>query len=276
LKVKFWGVRGSIPTPWKEAIDVGGNTSCVQVIPDQDSLLVLDAGTGIRILGNDLIKRKKHTNRVGHVLLSHTHWDHIQGFPFFGPAFIQGNCFYIYGAQKTDERLEDILIGQMRYKYFPVELEQMGAEIKFVELQEETITINKNIKVTTRLFNHPGGVYGFRIEHEGQVLVYVTDIEYTIDTVDEKLIDFAKGADLLIHDAQYTTEEYKYKEGWGHSSPDVAAFVAKKAKVKRLMLFHHEPNHSDKTLYEIEEKTRQKFTECYLAKEGQEIDLASL
>lgn len=276
MKVKFWGVRGSIPTPWIEAMGVGGNTSCVQVITDGEHLLILDSGTGIRLLGNELIAQKQHTNRIGHILLSHTHWDHIQGFPFFTPAFIPGNQFNIYGAGKAEERLEDVLKGQMSYQYFPVELESMGAIINFVELQEETIHIEGKIAVTTMAFNHPGGVYGFRIEYQNQVVVYATDMEYTVETLDPRLVAFAKGADVFIFDSQYTIDELKTKTGWGHSTPDVAAYIAREAGVKRLMLFHHEPLHSDQKLTEMEAHAREIFAESYLAREGEELDLSLL
>lgn len=276
MKVRFWGVRGSIPTPWKEAMEVGGNTSCVQIVPSTQTLIILDAGTGIRLLGNDLIHKQQAEHLTGHIFLSHTHWDHIQGFPFFSPAFIASNHFKIYGASKAEERLEDVLKGQMNYQYFPVQLDQMGARIEFVELQEETIELEPGLKISSRAFNHPGGVYGFRIEHEGYSLVYATDMEYTLESLDERLLEFARGVDLFIYDAQYTPEELKTKTGWGHSTHTAAAHFARMAGVKRLMLYHHDPLHSDQMLLQMEQEARAIFPQTWLAKESLEIDLQSL
>lgn len=280
MKVKFWGVRGSVPTPWKEAMEYGGNTSCVQIIPSEDykDLIIFDGGTGLRLLGEDLIAQKKHTDRIGHVLLSHTHWDHIQGFPFFTPAFIGGNEFRIYGAKKTAERLENTLKGQMSHEYFPVQLEQMGASMDFIELKEETFEINNDIKITTKAFTHPGGVYGFRLEYNGYVVMYCTDMEYEVEDVPTSgLVEFVQGADILIMDSQYTPDEMAIKKGWGHSTPQAAATVAKEGNVKRLLLYHHDPNHSDTFLENIILTEAQAiFPESYLAQEGLVLDLAKL
>ncbi len=276
MKVRFWGVRGSIPTPWKEAMDVGGNTSCVQVIPSTDTLIILDAGTGIRLLGNEMVRNKRAQNLTGHVFLSHTHWDHIQGFPFFSPAFIANNHFKVYGASKAEERLEDVLKGQMNYQYFPVQLDQMGARIDFIELQEETIELEPGLMISSCAFNHPGGVYGFRIEHEGHSVVYATDMEYTLESLDPRLVEFAKGCDIFIYDSQYTPDELQSKTGWGHSTHTAAAEIAAMAGVKRLMLYHHDPLHSDQMLVQMESEAQAIFPESYLARESLEIDLSTL
>lgn len=267
MKVKFWGVRGSVPTPWKEAMKVGGNTSCLQVIPKSGKLVILDAGTGLRLLGEELPGTVQ-----GHILLSHTHWDHIQGFPFFMPAYKPGNHFTIYGANWAQKNLKNILSGQMRAPYFPVELSQMGAQLDFVELEEETFTL-EDLTITTRSFNHPGGVYGFRIEQEGKVLVFATDMEYTEDNLDQRLIDFARDADMLIYDAQYTPEEHRVKTGWGHSTHIAAAHLAKLANVRTLMLYHHDPTHSDQTLSQMESEAQQIFPDSRLAIEGVELEV---
>jgi phosphoribosyl 1,2-cyclic phosphodiesterase len=274
VKVRFWGVRGSIPTPGHDSADVGGNTSCVQVLTGHAEPLILDAGTGIRLLGNALMADAAASQGLaGHVLLSHTHWDHIQGFPFFSPAFSPKNEFYVYGAGKAEERLEDVLKGQMNYQYFPVALDQMGANIHFVELQEETFTIFGDVEISTRAFHHPGGVYGFRIVHQGQILVYATDMEYTEQNLDPKLIEFARNADLLIYDAQYTPEELKVKTGWGHSTHTTAAYLAQQAGVKQLALYHHDPSHTDAQLYQMEAEAQAIFAASTLAVEGLTLDL---
>ena len=274
MKVKFWGVRGSVPTPWKDAMMIGGNTSCVQVIPNSQQLIILDAGTGLRLLGDQLQEQNSGPVK-GHILLSHTHWDHIQGFPFFIPAYRPGNHFTIYGANWAQKNLKNILSAQMRAPYFPVELTQMGAQLDFMELEEETIEI-EDLRITTRSFNHPGGVYGFRIEQEGQVLVFATDMEYTEDTLDQRLIDFAQDADMLIYDAQYTPAEHTLKAGWGHSTHIAAAHLARLAKVRSLLLFHHDPSHSDQKLAQMEAEARQIFPASYLASEGLILDLSQI
>lgn len=271
MKVKFWGVRGSVPTPWKEAMQVGGNTSCVQLIPRDQQLIILDAGTGLRMLGDELQGQKVE----GHLLLSHTHWDHIQGFPFFTPAYVPGNQFTIYGANWSQKELKNILSDQMRAPYFPVELQNMGAQLKFVELQEQSFQID-DIQISTRSFNHPGGVFGFRFEQDGKVLVFATDMEYTEHNLDQKLIDFAQGADVLIYDAQYTPAELAVKTGWGHSTHIAAAHLAKLAKINTLMLYHHDPSHSDQQLQQMESEARQIFARSFLATEGLIIDLDQL
>lgn len=271
MKIKFWGVRGSIPTPWKDAMQVGGNTSCVQIIPREEQLIILDAGTGLRILGDSLVGKPVQ----GHLLLSHMHWDHIQGFPFFVPAYIPGNQFTLYGTHWSDQTLEQIMSGQMRAPYFPVELNQMAADLKFVELKEETFWID-DVKITARKFNHPGGVLGFRIEQDEQVIIFATDMEYTEHNLDPGLIDFAKDADILIYDAQYTPEELANKTGWGHSTHIAAAHLAKTSNVKNLMLYHHDPSHSDQMLQRMLSEARQIFDRSYLATEDLLIDLSNM
>lgn len=270
MKVKFWGVRGSIPTPWEDAMQVGGNTTCVQVSARDDLLMILDAGTGLRLLGDQL--SKSATPVKGHLLLTHAHWDHIQGFPFFAPVYNPNNHFVIYGADHAQRSLEEILRGQMTAPYFPVEFAQAGAQLDFKSLAEESFLI-EDVKVTTCSFQHPGGVYGFRIEYADQSIVFATDMEYTEDTLDQRLIDFAEGADLLIYDSQYTPEEFAQKIGWGHSTHIAAAHLAQRAHVKHLMLFHHDPSHSDQQLRQMEKEAQAIFASSQLATEGLLIDL---
>lgn len=272
MKVKFWGVRGSVPTPWKDAMDVGGNTSCVQVIPRDDVLMILDAGTGIRFLG-DFLMAQGGTDLHGHLLLSHAHWDHIQGFPFFIPAYLPGNRFTVYGARRAQKSLYDIVSGQMVPPYFPVDIHEMKADLDFVELGEESFTIAQDVQVQTCSFRHPGGVFGFRIEYGQQVVVFATDMEYTETDLDQRLIDFCQGADLLIYDSQYTPEELKVKTGWGHSTHIAAAHLGKLAQVRQVLLYHHDPSHSDEMLAQMEQEAQAVFPPCQLAKEGMIFDL---
>ena len=295
MNVKLWGTRGSIPTPGPETIIYGGETICVEVRAD-GNLIILDAGTGIRKLGLKLMAEEEIGKLEGHILLSHTHWDHIQGFPFFVPAFVKGNRFTIYGAEKATNSLEAILAGQMEHSYFPVNLDGMGAEMKFVELHEGQFHIGDTC-LTTRVLNHPGGVFGYRIESGGKTFVYATDNEpyrelltigeikldspppqrggpplgkgksedVSIDEklnnyvqdLDDRIVQLAAGADLLIHDAQFTKEEYKSKIGWGHSSVDDMMEIAIKAKAKKLVLFHHDPGHSDEIITSMEDHAKE-------------------
>lgn len=280
LKIRFWGVRGSVPTPWAEAMQVGGNTSCVQLLytqtteaGEQENLVILDAGTGLRLLGRDLIRQHQHRNLHIHLLLSHTHWDHIQGLPFFGLLNFPDNQLTIYGADKPHKTLEEVVRAQMNYEYFPVALHEAAASINFQTLAaEESIQIGP-LTIRTAAFNHPGGVYGYRIETSEQVLVYATDMEYTQDNLDPRLIEFSRDADLLIYDAQYTPEEHHIKQGWGHSNHLLAAHVAREAKVRQLYLFSHDPEHSDLELEVMESEAREMFARTHLAREGMIVSL---
>lgn len=266
MKLTYWGVRGSIPTPWSEAMGVGGNTSCVEIVSEQNDFIILDAGTGIRMLSKGRLANQTHDNQRIHVLLSHTHWDHIQGIPFFSLLNYPGNHITFYGADKPDRSFEDTLRAQMQSAYFPVSMDQVQAKIDFVSIQEEAFQIG-SVAVQSLGFNHPGGVLGFRLQEKDKCLVYATDMEYTQDNLPEHLIAFARHADVLIFDAQYTPEEHDIKSGWGHSNYAVATCLAGQAQVKKLYLFSHDPDHSDQILEEIEQKSRQCFAETYLARE---------
>lgn len=276
LKVKFWGVRGSAPSATPETAGVGGNTSCVQLLTDQPYVLILDAGTGIRLLGNTLVAARQHEGQEIYLLLSHTHWDHIQGLPFFKLANYASNRLHIYGANKPYRTLEEVLRGQMDYAYFPVALDEMGAQFCFHPVAEETFVLPGGIEVTTRFFEHPGGVLGYRIAYQGKVLVYATDMEYTVANLDPRLVEFAQGADLLVFDAQYTHEELNFKTGWGHSTYLTAVHLAQAAGVKQLRLFSHDPDRTDAELEALERQAQQYFPATWLAREQQVIDLNSL
>ncbi len=266
MKVKFWGVRGSIPTPWAEAMEVGGNTSCVEVVSKSNDFIILDAGTGIRMLAKGRLANNEHQNQRIHVLLSHTHWDHIQGIPFFSLLSYPGNHITFYGADKPNRTFESVIREQMKPAYFPIALDQAAAQVDFVTLSGQDIQIG-SLNIQTARFNHPGGVLGFRLTEDDQTLVYATDMEYTTGSLTEDLKAFVSGADALIFDAQYTPEEYNIKSGWGHSHYEVATHLARLAQVKKLYLFSHDPDHSDQILADIEQKSRQLFPETYLAKE---------
>ncbi len=260
MRVRFWGTRGSIPTPEHEALRYGGNTSCVEVETDDGTLLILDCGTGARRLGLMLAERGAVR---AHVLIGHTHHDHINGLPFFLPAFMEGSHLTIYGPAGIDRSLPTAIGGQMDYAYFPVPLKDLTAQLAFEELGESEFSLGE-IRVRTQYLNHTSPTIGYRIEVGGATLVYATDHEphaatlwhpdrpsglFQMDAMlhpaDARHATFLKDADLVIHDAQYTQAEYATKLGWGHSPMEYAVDVALAAGVKRLALFHHDPGRKD-------------------------------
>jgi len=251
--LKFWGVRGSIPTPGPTTIRYGGNTSCLE-IRDKQHLFILDAGSGIRDLGNELLKEQ--TSITGHIFISHMHWDHIQGIPFFAPAFIPGNRFTFYGAEDVDKNLQKIISGQMDPSYFPIELNDMGAKLTFSALHEGRFEID-SISVETIFVNHPGNALGYKFHIHNKTIIYISDNEpftmvpesetedYVGEDGNEKLQKFISGAHILIHDAQYTPEEYQKHITWGHSPYSYPVNLAVEGGVQQLILFHHDPLHND-------------------------------
>jgi hypothetical protein len=223
MRVRFWGTRGSLPTPGPTTVRYGGNTSCLEVTSSSNALIIIDCGTGIRLLGQDLLARQRTPLR-GHILISHTHWDHIQGIPFFAPFFTQGNEWDLYAPKGVHRSLRDTLEGQMQYSYFPVQLDDLGARIRYHELVEGTFEI-ADVTIRTHYLNHPALTFGYRLECEGATIVYASDHEPHArdlangsgDIAGEDLqhCKFLSGADLVIHDAQFTAEEYPQKIGWG-------------------------------------------------------------
>lgn len=279
MRITFWGVRGSIPTPGPGTVEIGGNTSCVEVRAGK-ALIILDGGTGLRLLGQKLLKEMPFT---AHVFFSHVHWDHIQGFPFFAPAFVGGNTIHLYGGNNVSRTLEETLAGQMDYPSFPVQLSQMASTMKFQDLVEgEELEIDAGdgkLRVTNARGNHPNGVWAYRLEYGGKSMVYATDTEHYA-VVDPKLSALAKNTDLLIYDSQYTPEEYAgtagtggSKVGWGHSTIEEAAKLAKACGAKKLVLFHHDPLQSDAAVKEKERRTREWFPNSVAAYEGLQIEL---
>jgi phosphoribosyl 1,2-cyclic phosphodiesterase len=291
FSVKFWGVRGSYPTPGPQTVFYGGNTACVSV-QVAGQTIILDAGTGIIPLGRELLAQSRRSGQpVRAVLLfSHLHHDHTQGFPFFAPAYNPASALFLYGPGASEQALEDLLAHNQTPPAFPVTLREMHStkeihsltETESLVLDETGVRLargagqNSPSAVTIRLMKshaHPGGVYCYRIEWRGQSLVYATDTEGYVGG-DRRLTAFAKGADLLIHDAQYTPEDYATKQGFGHSTPQMAAELARAAGVKRLALFHHDPVNDDETVHDLEEQAQTLFGETCAAREGQEIELA--
>ncbi len=265
--ITFWGVRGSCPTPGPETVQYGGNTPCVQIVID-NKLLILDAGTGIRNLGNELeVQSSKVT---ADIFITHTHWDHIQGFPFFKPLYKKGNYFNIYGCENIDK----LLIHQLQKTFFPVQFDQIKSELKFTYLQEnDLIQINKKLKVRVLRSNHIGVNFAYRIESRGKACCYLTDMEHS-EADKHKLIDFIKKSDMVIYDAKYTDKEYcNGKKGWGHSTWQEGIKLVKAARAKKLILFHHAPHRNDKELEEIEKKAKLVYPDTQAAREGMVISL---
>jgi len=274
MKVIFYGTRGSVPVSDREFVRVGGNTPSLLVTFASGRVAILDAGTGIRNLGKDLLARSHEQFDNLFVALSHTHWDHIQGFPFFKLAYDPRRHFTIAmcGKGRRAEKLENLFGMQMQSEFFPTRLEKMGAGMTFWAPEVTHYTTPGGVSVTASKQNHPGDSYGYRFEDEGKTLVYCTDVEHE-DGIDPSIVALARDADLLIHDAQYTPEELQEKKGWGHSSWEQAVAVAEQAGARKLALFHHDPEHTDSLLLKVEEDCRQRFPEAFLAREGAEIRL---
>jgi len=296
MRLKFWGVRGSIPTPGKATVRYGGNTPSLELRLDNEELIIFDAGTGIRGLGDHLIANGESLNT--YLLITHPHWDHIQGFPFFKPALISGNEITIIATERKEVNLQRIIADQMNRIYFPVQLNELKAKINFRPIGEEEFTIF-GAHVRTMYVNHPGFTVGYRLEYKGKSLVYISDNEPFDREVagrttnfekvvqdkylalkgdpNQRIFDFARNADILIHDCTYTPEEYVDKVGWGHSHYLFTLKVAAEANARHLVLFHHEPNRSDEALDDIvlkcrkEIKTKNFKFECTAAREGLEL-----
>ncbi len=274
LRVRFWGVRGSIPTPGSSTVEFGGNTSCVEMRAG-GHVLIFDGGTGLRLLGDSLAKEMPLTV---HLFFSHVHWDHIQGFPFFSPAFVPGNTIHMYGGANVCGTVETALAGQMETPNFPVHLRDLPAGLHFNDLHEgEIVELSGGVRITNAAGNHPGGVYAYRVEVGGRSVVYATDTEH-FSVPDPKLVRLCKDADVVIYDTMYTPEEYAGvggipKTGWGHSHFVAGAELVKAAGVKRYILFHHDPSQSDAAVREKERRTRELFERADAAYEGMVIDL---
>ncbi len=264
LRVQFWGTRGSLAKPGRSHVKYGGNTSCVQVTSAAGTLLVLDCGTGVHDLGHALMASGKKPIR-GSILIGHTHWDHIQGLPFFAPLFVPGNEWDIYAPRGIGQSLRETLAGQMQYTYFPISLEAMGSKIRYHELVEGVFNI-EDIKITTRYLNHPALTLGYRMESCGATVVYACDHEpfskpaevasRDYNVRDQRHVGFLTGADLVVHDSQYTAAEYPQKIGWGNSTMEYAMDVCRAAGAKRLAFTHHDPLRDDAAIDQLVEAVR--------------------
>jgi phosphoribosyl 1,2-cyclic phosphodiesterase len=271
MRIKFWGVRGSTPTPHPENMRYGGNTSCVEVRLG-DLLYIFDCGTGFRALGRELLQEFGGRDIFAHVFVSHFHWDHIQGFPFFEPLYFPANRFLFHCSRRT-RSLKAVIEEQMAAPYFPVGLTQMRAKQEFYDIEEGRLSLD-DMQVQTMWLNHPQGCMGFRLETKEGILVYATDNEPGDPLFDRNLRQLAAGADVLIYDAQYLPEEYEARRrGWGHSHWREAINVVMESGAKELVLYHHDPAHDDVCIDKVVKEARNYYPRLRAAAEGMEIKL---
>ncbi len=266
-RLKIWGVRGSTPTPQIENLKFGGNTACVEIRSAQNEAIIFDAGSGIRSAGQCLMQEAAGQPIDARIFLTHFHWDHIQGLPFFAPLYGPNNHIAFFSGS-TGRPLQETLEGQMSKPYFPIDFGQVAAHRDFHQIQPGDVIQAGSITVRPFPLNHPQGASGYRIECGSSVVCYITDYEHGHPELDAVLDEYAKGADILICDAQYTPEEYETHRGWGHSTWRNAAGVANRAGAKQLLLFHHDPGHDDDTMRAITTQAREEFENTTAAWEG--------
>jgi phosphoribosyl 1,2-cyclic phosphodiesterase len=272
MKVKFYGTRGSIPVSDPGFTEFGGNTTClfISAIDEGADTLIIDAGTGIRNLGKDIMSGKVDMGEEINLGFTHFHWDHIQGFPFFAPAYNPDSKIQISTAGKRKiQNLKDIFSTQMQSIYFPIQLANMGAQITFEKYETEVIG-KKGAFVSTIDVNHPGGCIAARFQYKTKSIVFCTDTEHP-NGIDENVVKFSMNADVLIHDAQYTDEELKTHIGWGHSSYSQAIEVAERSNVEQLIITHHDPDHDDDFLRKMEKKSQERFKDLIFARDNYEL-----
>ena len=269
--IKFWGVRGSIACPTPKHIGYGGNTSCIQVFAGKQRI-ILDAGTGIRGLGDEMF-----ADDVTHadLLLTHTHWDHINGFPFFAPAYGSTHSFNIMAGHLADVGgVRAVLSSQMTNPTFPIPLEVMQSDMQFVDFTAgNDFRLEPGVTVSTAPLNHPGGSTGYRLEYEGKSFCYITDTEHVPDKPEANILGLIEGADLVVYDATYTDDEFPAKVGWGHSTWQEGIRLCRAANVKSLAIFHHDPSHDDAVMQQIEADARANWNQAFVAREGMKVNL---
>ncbi|PID41264.1 MAG: MBL fold metallo-hydrolase [Proteobacteria bacterium] len=304
MYVTFFGSRGSYPISDAAQRQFGGHTTCFYVRTDSGEHIIIDAGTGIRRLGKQLMAEEFGEGRgEAHLFFTHTHWDHIMGFPYFTPIYIPGTKLSVYGPVTfEDDPLEDVVGGQMKYRYFPVNVGELASDITYIRLQENpSIDLGNGLTLATKILNHPITALGYRFTYKGKMIctcydtepfrnLFITDPDHPeydeamayegklVAEEQNKVIEsFFAGADLLIHDAQYTEEEYVTKKGWGHTSIEYTIGAANRAGVKKLALFHHDPERTDAQIDELAKTYCQpgRFgkTDVFFAREGMEIDV---
>jgi phosphoribosyl 1,2-cyclic phosphodiesterase len=270
MRVKFWGVRGSTPTPQAGNLRYGGNTSCVEV-RHENSLYVFDCGTGFRTLGQQLESEANGQPIRAHIFVSHFHWDHIQGIPFFRPLYENSNNQFAFHSSRRTRTLERVMEEQMASPYFPVNTSEMKAERNFYDIEEGETQVD-NATVRALWLNHPQGCMGFRLETKDGILVYATDNEPGDEVFDKNVRKLAEGADVLIYDSQYLPEEYTARRrGWGHSHWREAVNIVMESGARELVLFHHDPDHDDEVIDKVVAEARNYYPRVRAAAEGMEI-----
>lgn len=271
FKVKFWGVRGSISCPGPHHLAYGGNTSCVEVAMG-GRRVIFDAGTGIRNLGKWFMKREA---QHAWILMSHTHWDHIHGFPFFQPAFSPNYSFEVMaGHLDNGLGIQNVMSGQMTHPFFPVPIETMSARIAYSDFKAgDRFNLAPDILVRTTPLNHPDGATAYRLEFQGHSVCYVTDTEHTPGKPDQNILGLVEGADLMIYDSTFTDQQFEAKRGWGHSTWQEGVRLAQAAKVKRLAIFHHDPDHEDPFMERIEAQAFAMWSGAFVARDNLRINI---
>jgi phosphoribosyl 1,2-cyclic phosphodiesterase len=268
MTLRFWGVRGSTPTAVAANLGYGGNTPCASVMTETDELLIFDAGSGLRALGAELMRLEKMPRKL-HLFCTHFHWDHLQGLPFFAPLYRKETELAIYSAHDPEE-LHEILGLQMGAPYFPVEFDEVPSQVELWQIGSKGVKVG-GVKVEGFPLNHPQGAQGYRITGVGKTIVFATDHEHGDEEIDANLLEVARGADVLIYDAQYTADEYASRAGWGHGTWVAAVEVAAAAGVGKLVLFHHDPEHDDAAIDAIVAVARERFAETVAAREGMAV-----
>jgi phosphoribosyl 1,2-cyclic phosphodiesterase len=273
FKLKFWGVRGSIACPSPNHIAFGGNTSCLEVACGGERI-ILDAGTGIRNLGHWLLRKNvMHAT----ILLSHTHWDHINGFPFFSPAFRPERSFHVMAGHLRGSQIKDVFAGQMNNPYFPVPLDAMKARMTFADFDAgDTFHLGEGdvVRIRTTALNHPDNATGYRIEYQGKSMCYITDTEHEVGRPNQNILALIEGADLVVYDSTYTDREFPSKLGWGHSTWEEGVRLCQSANAKSLAIFHHDPDHEDMFMEGLESRARAHWIGAFVAREHMRVNLS--
>jgi phosphoribosyl 1,2-cyclic phosphodiesterase len=266
VSVRFWGVRGSIACPGPETVRYGGNTSCVE-IRCGDHLLIMDGGTGLRELGGALLKNGPIN---ADLFYTHTHFDHICGLPFFGPAYVRGNKIRLWAGHLLPEHcLEDVLCGMMMAPLFPVPMSLLTTQVSFKDFRcGETLHPRPGIRLRTGALNHPNGATGYRVEYGGKSVAYITDTEHRKTGLDANVMALIEGADIFIYDSTYTEAEYPSHLDWGHSTWEEGIRLADAAKVKTFVIFHHDPSHDDAFMDGVGSAARKLRPSSIVAREG--------